>query len=653
MNNGRRWSGWLILCCICLAASAGTQHGAVISEGAGSVTIDASRLNTVIALDAPWRFHPGDDPRFADAAFDDSLWPRIKPGPFRQLAEANIPPVPGSQAWARLHIHIVNATTGPLAISTHALNNMQYAVFANGRQIGASRGFASQVQYRLPALWIQLPQSSDVVLALHFASPSKGPLHYFSLEHLEIGQSEAVEDRTDLARYRDFEDQWAVRIVIGITYLAIVPLGLILLVAQRNHSEYLWLSCFCLCMGVMEIGSPAFNTGYLSRSNTVLSLFMLTYSGALITCLEFVAALADLRRRNVLRIVQATFLLVPIFDNLESPRPMVILLGLAMAVWFFMVGKILIGAYRRGRKECGFLLIPLISLPMSELTAMLGDYYPGNRWLNWQAHFGGVGYTMYDFTPLLFVAGLLAAVLYRFIRVSKDEQIAAAELEAAQVVQEVLITRSQPAIPGFLIESIYIPARHVGGDFFLLLSAPAEAGDKSLLVIMGDVSGKGLQAAMVVSTIVGGFRMQLSREPAELLTGMNRMLVGHVSGFATCCAVLIEQGGRMRIANAGNPSPYCDGVELVTAPGLPLGIDPHVIYEETEHVLSIGSRLAFVSDGVVEATSFPHKELFGFDRARAISTQSARAIAEAASRFGTGAPQADDITVLTIAYTGV
>ena len=80
-------------------------------------------------------------------------------------------------------------------------------------------------------------------------------------------------------------------------------------------------------------------------------------------------------------------------------------------------------------------------------------------------------------------------------------------------------------------------------------------------------------------------------------------------------------------------------------------MDPTVVYEETDHVLSAGNRLTFVSDGVIEATSLPRKELFGFDRTLAISTHSACAIAEAVSLFGKGAPQADDITVMTITYT--
>lgn len=146
--------------------------------------------------------------------------------------------------------------------------------------------------------------------------------------------------------------------------------------------------------------------------------------------------------------------------------------------------------------------------------------------------------------------------------------------------------------------------------------------------------------------------MQLSSQPAEVLAHLNRMLAGHVTGFATCCAALLHPDGRMQIANAGNPAPYCNGVELDTLPGLPLGLVPDVAYEETLATLPSQARLTFVSDGVIEATATHTNELFGFDRTLAISREPAATIADAAVQFGTGAPQADDITVLTITRTG-
>jgi serine phosphatase RsbU (regulator of sigma subunit) len=200
-----------------------------------------------------------------------------------------------------------------------------------------------------------------------------------------------------------------------------------------------------------------------------------------------------------------------------------------------------------------------------------------------------------------------------------------------------------------MVESVYLPAQEVGGDFFLVV--PSDDG--SLLIVTGDVSGKGLQAAMVVSTILGALRNETARSPAAILANLNQVLIGQVKGFVTCTAALIAADGRITLANAGNPAPYLNGRELAVSAGLPLGMIAGIAYDETAAHLAQGDLLTFVSDGVVEATAPTTRELFGFDRTQAISRQAANSIAEAASTFGLGAPQADDITVLTVARTPV
>jgi serine phosphatase RsbU (regulator of sigma subunit) len=191
---------------------------------------------------------------------------------------------------------------------------------------------------------------------------------------------------------------------------------------------------------------------------------------------------------------------------------------------------------------------------------------------------------------------------------------------------------------------VYLPAQQVGGDFFQVL--PGDDGsllDGSLLIVVGDVSGKGLKAAMTVSTIVGALRGCTVRKPAAVLSYLNRVLYGQISGFATCTAALISGDGAVTLANAGNLAPYCNGKELDVLSGLPLGIDAEGSYVETSYQIEPGDRLTFVSDGVVEAAN-EKRELFGFARTLAISQQPAHAIAEAAKEFG----QQDDISVLSV-----
>jgi serine phosphatase RsbU (regulator of sigma subunit) len=129
-----------------------------------------------------------------------------------------------------------------------------------------------------------------------------------------------------------------------------------------------------------------------------------------------------------------------------------------------------------------------------------------------------------------------------------------------------------------------------------------------------------------------------------MLRRLHDRLVGRAfGGFATALAAHIASDGHVTIANAGHLSPYLDGREIELTGALPLGIEGGGRYDAKRFELRPGSRLTFYSDGVVEAQN-QKGELFGFDRAKAISTQSAASIVEAAVRFG----QADDITVVTI-----
>jgi serine phosphatase RsbU (regulator of sigma subunit) len=215
------------------------------------------------------------------------------------------------------------------------------------------------------------------------------------------------------------------------------------------------------------------------------------------------------------------------------------------------------------------------------------------------------------------------------------------EFEAAREVQQRLIA---PAVdvPGFKIASAYLPAKQVGGDFFRILPEP----DGSVLVIVGDVSGKGLRAAMTVSGIIGALRTMPELPLPRILGALNRGLVGQIHGFVTCCVARIAQDGNATIANAGNLSPYINGTELSLTPSLPLGMAASIEYEEQDFRLEPNQTLTFVSDGVVEARN-ALGELFGFERTRANSHESAERIAQAARDFG----QDDDITVLTLTRT--
>lgn len=215
------------------------------------------------------------------------------------------------------------------------------------------------------------------------------------------------------------------------------------------------------------------------------------------------------------------------------------------------------------------------------------------------------------------------------------------EMIAARHVQEVILPNQAEPLLGFHVECVYRPARQVGGDFFQIL--PASNG---LLIVFGDVSGKGLPAAMLVSMLVGSIRAtaDFSSEPTFLLRKLHEHLLGRCSdGFSTALAAYISSTGTVSIANAGQLPPYCNGQEIELGGALPLGISGGGDFKAVQFDLLPGGRLTFVSDGVVEAQG-RDGELFGFDRTKRLSMNSAEEIAEAAIKFG----QSDDITVLTV-----
>jgi serine phosphatase RsbU (regulator of sigma subunit) len=213
-------------------------------------------------------------------------------------------------------------------------------------------------------------------------------------------------------------------------------------------------------------------------------------------------------------------------------------------------------------------------------------------------------------------------------------------------VQQVLLPDELDQCPGFAVKCIYRPADQVGGDFFQQIGD----GQGGMTIVVGDVSGKGLPAAMMVSVLVGAIRSEAAHRatPAAMLASLNDRMIGRSSGgFTTCLAAHITARGQVRVANAGHLPPYLNGREIQVPGSLPLGILPHSHYETATLNLAPGDRLTFVSDGVVEAQS-RSGELFGFDRTRSISRDSAASIADAAHAFG----QYDDITVVTVEFSG-
>jgi serine phosphatase RsbU (regulator of sigma subunit) len=246
-------------------------------------------------------------------------------------------------------------------------------------------------------------------------------------------------------------------------------------------------------------------------------------------------------------------------------------------------------------------------------------------------HFAAIA----DFAGLL---SIIIIIFVRFLRIHHEQERVSGELAAARSVQELMIPREKVETPGYEVDSVYNPATEVGGDFFHVEAT----NDGGLLVVIGDVAGKGLQAAMNVSMLMGALRRTPDRRPAKILESLNRVLLGSES-FTTCQAAWFGPDGELVVANAGHLPPYLNTQEVKLPGGLPLGVLSDVTYDEVRLYLHPGDRLLMMSDGVVESRE-SSGELFGFDRVHNLSNQSAFYIADAAKAFG----QEDDITVLTV-----
>jgi serine phosphatase RsbU (regulator of sigma subunit) len=207
-----------------------------------------------------------------------------------------------------------------------------------------------------------------------------------------------------------------------------------------------------------------------------------------------------------------------------------------------------------------------------------------------------------------------------------------------------VLPEALPRLPGFAVTSAYQPAAEVGGDFFQLVAVNKNVA----ILVVGDVSGKGLKAAMTVSLMIGALRTltDLTSQPDKILEMLNRRMVGRLEhGFVTCLVIRIGADGACMAASAGHPAPYVGDVEVNIPPALPLGLDPDARYERQPFDLHVGARLMVYTDGLLEARN-REGELFGFKRLEKLISlhPDAKEAVDTAIEFG----QEDDITVLTV-----
>jgi len=655
-----RFRGWMIL--LCLAAPAVPvcyAQGQPAPQPSAPAIVEQltvpATIHGTMKIASGWRFRVGDDPAWANPAFDDSSWDKIDLA--STFAEQGIEQYTG-YAWYRLRLHPVPIPdSGQLSLSVlvvpYSVGQLQ--VLVNGIEVARTKGMtdagaASPAMYQSRPFTVELSRAApDGTVVVAIRTWAGVPVSHGLLERVELGDTDSAGEKLRLEEGRYWSEHILAGVLVSFLFLSVTILGTTLYIAQRNHSEYLWLALLCLSVTVTGAIETAFHASLLSF-NIFRVLDLWAGRVFMAVTLEFVLRFTVSGYRKLVRGTQIAVLLLPFLAFVQPQQIYDYTSITAQIVFCGLCVALLFRAWRRGRIEAGVMLAPFFLAASADSIDTVLDYSAGQHWLparfaSHRFHLGPIEFSTSTVTFAIFLGSLVAVILYRFVRVSQEEQRSAAEIEAARSVQALLIPTQLPSSRSFMLESAYLPANGVGGDFFQALPLK----DDSMLIVVGDVSGKGLQAAMNASTLVGALRNELSHDPATVLAHLNTVMLGAtsgaVAGFATCLCARIYPNGQMTIANAGHLSPYRDGREMELPACLPLGIIPDVEYEQSTFKLRHGDRLTFISDGVVEATD-PRGELFGFERTQQVSHEPARYIAQIAQRFG----QTDDITVVSLYF---
>jgi hypothetical protein len=653
---------------------------------------DATSLGSPLLLDRDWRVGITADPAAASPGFDDSQWVIRGAKAFMEevpnedqqqkqstggihvhvgSSDVSSPPSPLDNrryAWFRLHIKLA-AGHGPVALLIELpvsqgtsmgveTTGPNADVFANGRQIQPEGAHGNAPQHyqqisRVYDLNVD-PSATSLTLAVRTINI---PFGHGSYTTFFAGRGLSLGNREDLEReLRLWKDRNLFERLPGLVYSVVLAVLAIFMLAlyfsQKGHPEYLWLALHELMqapIGFVELAGSSAQLDSLWYAALILQLVLVSAY----LFFEFLVAFLSLRRRWYIRWLRYTAPILgfvgPVLLMVGHSKVIGVLLAIIflssllwLLTWSIFIFITLIAAALKRNFEAGLLLIPLIlslvGIIEPVLTASMTDW-SGQTYrspLTLTAgpipiHFASIA----DFTGIIVI---VLIIFFRFLRIQRNQERVTSELAAARSVQELMIPQEKPVTPGFEVDSIYNPANEVGGDFFHVQST----GDSGVLVVIGDVAGKGLKAAMNVSMLMGALRRTSEKSPGKILESLNRVVLGTES-FTTCQAAWFGINGEVVLANAGHLPPYLNSQEINVAGGLPLGFLAEMKYEEVRLYLHPGDRILLLSDGVVEARG-PSGELFGFDRVHNLSNQSAFYLAEAAKAFG----QEDDITVLTV-----
>jgi hypothetical protein len=648
-------------------------QGPAVSH-AGAVQLDATLGDATVVLSGPWKFHVGDNVAWGQQNFDDSDWGTIDLTPPPGPADEDLRPsgfIPGwtsngypgysGYAWYRLRINVASSH-GALAIKMPIDVDDAYQVFVNGKQIGEFGKFtnshvtaylAEPRAYRLPLEVRSGPMTIAVRMWMDSATPfnslDSGGMH----EPPVLGRVGVI-----LALVGMDQKDTVLGIGSGLFEIMVLLLALtvavMLLWMDRKEPAYLWMSLVCVVTivsnGILFVVS--FST-WISQMPFVLLADVISLPLRIGLWVIFWGYWFRIVRMDwvhriawtlaIALMIGTAMLRAPLYGE-TVPAHAVGYLFPIMQTLKLALGVLLVAITVRGirkQKTEGWLalaavLLVAVSLYQRELRVFL-HVKTTFELLGFAIQLGSIS----TIVSLFLITVML---LRRYLQTQRKREQWKTEIEQARQVQHVLIPEELPKIAGFAIESEYRPAREVGGDFFQIMPGQ-ELG--SALIVVGDVTGKGMQAGMLVAVIVGAIRnaAQYHSDPLTLLNSLNDQLSSRGGAIATCLILRIAADGEVTLANAGHLAPYLNGVEMQMEGALPLGMLSEAEFTVMHFQLAPGDTLILMSDGVAEAQD-EHKKLFGFERIQEMLQNqiSAAALASAAQDFG----QEDDILVLRI-----
>ena len=625
----------------------------------------------ILSLDGYWRFHTGDNPAWAQQGFDDTHWSLLMTD--ENWAEQGYDGYSGL-AWYRFHVTLPAGLDHVSLYLPYILTC--YQVFANGQQIGSYGKMPPHgVPYwgggwfRTYAIPDSISATRNVEIAIRVwhwpgwaANFGGGPSFGGAL----IGHADLIADRDALSRGSHHWQLASTMILALLQTLAGVG-ALVLFFLRRSEREYLWFGVLMLISAASGWFALAFVFGIWNQLLTgpltdALSLVGVSLAEAAFyrhllkgrSTLIFKLAVGCILLTLLFLIVELYALLDPSFQtglNSTTVDLLETLLQLPLDIWILWL---LFARARQNWLDARLLFAPVLLQTLAQVFQR-GAIMTFN--LGWQQKFGyDIAIASHPFTiellqavDALFLLSVLAILILRFTRTRSQEEQYAVEFDAARNVQQILLPAERPQTPGFLIECEYHPAREVGGDFFQIIPHPS---DGSVLIVVGDVAGKGLQAGMLVAHLVGAIRNEAthSNDPARILAALNAQLAEQHHALATSLAMRILADGSATLANAGHLPPYLNGEELPVEGALPLGVIADAEFSVCHFRLAEGDTLMLMTDGIAEAQDAAG-HLFGFNRIDALLSHraTASAVAAAAKSFG----QEDDITVLTITRMAV